>query len=465
MINDREPRRSLLSCLPSVHVMQRQPRIQDLLSRYDRRRLDAIIRKVLNDARARIRHPNYVLDKTSIKIEDLTDKVVANLDIEDHRLDKLLINASGILFHPGASNWNAGTTARRASELALRLAPFPKTDRISRLLCELTGAEDALVTHSIPAAFLLAVQSYASGKEVIINRNQLGLIDAPYNDGPVDPVSICKLAGSKLVEVGATNKTGVSDYRSAIRDQTALVAYIRPSTYALRGFTAESGLEEILEAGVATNTTVLYLAGDTTLRPLISAGYRSSCSVSEAVRFGAPLIISASGGLIGGPPCGLLFGSRRILEGIRKHGLWPTMQAAWHVRAGLEARLTEMAQGSHDFEGHPTEGMLTASKKEIGIRARALLNQLSTRKRLRGAFSIVERPTYLTTYRLPNDSIASFSVSVRPDGALTEDLARYWACSTPSLLVNYDRSQLLIDIRGVGENQMTTVSETINNYL
>ena len=459
-----EELRPLLARLPSVHVLQRQPGIRELRGRYEDRRIDAVIGKVLREARNRIRYQPHAAEKTRLHPQDLAERVVAHLESESGSLDGVLINASGILFHPGTRNRYVGATARRASELALIFAAYEEKGRIARLLRELTGAEDALVARSVPAAFLLAVQSIAKGEEVVINRSHLGLIDAPYDDRPVDPVSFCELAGARVVETGATNKTRLSDYRSAVSNQTALITCIRPSTYTLQGFTEQAGLEEIVRTGEETGTTVLYLAGDTTLRPVASAAYRPACSVAEALRFGTPLIILAGGGLIGGPPCGLLVGRRHVLARIRGHGQWPAMQASRHVRAGLEARLTELSDSPCDLDSHPAVHMLTASRDEVGTRARALVDRLSNNGRFRASCAVVERPAYLTPYQLPRDSMASFAVSVHPEGARSEDLAGKavrWARGTPSLLVDYGPDRLLIDMLGVEKCRIPDVARIV----
>ena len=457
----REDLRLLLARLPSVHALQRQSGIRALRDRFEDRQIDTAIRKVLRDTRDRLRFRPQEAEACQsawLAPGTLAEGVAALLESEVRPADGDLINASGILFHPLTRDRYAGTAARRASKLALTLAAFEDTGRTARLLRELTGAEDALVARSVSAAFLLAVRSLAEGAEVVINRGQSGLIDAPYDRRPVNPVAVCQFAGARVVETGATNKTRLSDYLSVVRDRTALIVTARPSTYALRGFTEEAGQEEIVRAGADSGATVLHLAGDTTLRPVPSAAYPSACSVAEAVRCGTPLIVMAGGGLIGGPPCGLLIGSRRVIARMRRHGLWPSVQASRHVRAGLEARLAELADSPCDLECHPAAHMLAASRDEVGARARQLLDRLSENGRHHAACSVIEGQAHLTTYRLPGDGMASFAVSVRPAGMRPEDLARRWLKGTPALLVDCCRDGIRIDMRGVEKCRIPDVA-------
>ena len=464
----REDLRLLLARLPSVHALQRQSGIRALRDRFEDRQIDTAIRRVLRDTRDRLRfrpHEAEACQSAWLAPGTLAEGVAALLEDEVRPADGGLINASGILFHPLTRDRYAGTAARRASKLALTLAAYEDTGRTARLLRELTGAEDALVARSVSAAFLLAVRSLAEGAEVVINRGQSGLIDAPYDGRPVNPVAACQFAGARVVETGATNKTRLSDYLSVVGDRTALIVTARPSTYALRGFTEEAGQEEIVRAGADSGATVLHLAGDTTLRPVPSAAYPSACSVAEAVRCNTPLIVTAGGGLIGGPACGLLIGSRHIIARIRKHSLWPAVQASRHVQAGLEARLAELADGPCDLENHPAAHMLAASREEVGARARQLLGRLSESGRHRAACSLVEGQAHLTTYRLPGDGMPSFAVSVRPAGVRSEELARRWLKGTPALLVDCCRDRIRIDLRGVEKRRVPDVARIVRSDL
>lgn len=462
----RDGLRLRLARLPSVQVLQRQAAIQALRGRYEDREIDAAIREVLRGARDGIRFRPHGEEVVPLEPRDLADRVVETLERASRSRQGESINASGILFHPRTRDQNAGTAARRAADLSLTLAAYEENGRIARLLRKLTGAEDALVARSVPEAFLLAVQALARDREVVIARSQLGLTGTPCDDRLVDPVSVCALAGAGVVETGATNRTRLSDYRSAMGARTALIASVRPSSYSLRGFTEETGLEEIARAGEESGTPVLHLAGETTLRPV---GYGAdeparaiaACSVAEAIGFGTPLVIAAGGGVVGGPPCGLLVGSRHVIERLREHETWSALQASRHARAGLEARLAELAGGRSEFDHHPAAHALTASREEVGARARTLVDLLSKQGLPGLECTVVEKTFYLTTYRLPDESMPGFAVSVRGDRTGPEALAVRWAKESPALLVEYDRDRISIHMRGVKKDRIPEVARIV----
>lgn len=462
-----EDLRLLLARLPSVAAMQRDARVKALRDRYEDRRIDAAIREVLRDARERIRFRPRDVEGDGLGPEGFAVRVGARLEREARAADGDPINGSGILFHPAARGGFAGTAAGRASRLALAHAAFEEDGdgRVSGLLRKLTGAEDGLVCRSVAAALLLAVRSLAEGAEVVFGRNQLGLIDAPYDERPVDPVALCGLAGARLVETGATNKTRLSDYRRVLGARTALIVTARPSTCATQGFTEETAPEEIVRAGAESGAAVLHMAGDTTLRPVSSAPSPAARSVAEALRYGTPLIIAAGGGLIGGPPCGLLIGERGAIARMRGHGTWAAAQASRHVKAGLEARLAELAGVECDLARHPAGHMLAPSREEVGDRARRLLERLSEDGRFRAECTVVEARAYLSAYRLPAEGLPSYAVSIRAPGVRSDDLADRWFRGTPPLLVHCGRDRVRIDMRGVEKNRIPDVARIVRTGL
>lgn len=451
--------------LPSVRLVQGESRIEALRGRFEDGQIDAAIRKVLRDARDRIRLRPQETEENGFAPERFAERAAARLEDEAHSAGGVLINASGIVFHPLAREPYAGTAAGSASRLALTLAAYEEDGRTAGLVRDLTGAEDVLVCRSVADAFLLAVRALAGRAEVIIGRSQAGLIDAPYEDRPVNPVSLCALAGATMIETGATNKSRLSDYGRAMGDRTALIVTARPSTCALRGFTEEAALEEIVRAGAESGATVLHLAGDTTLRPVSSAPFAARRSVTDAVRSGTPLIIAAGGGLIGGPPCGLLIGTRQVIARMKAHGTWPAAQASRHVRAGFDARLAELAESSCDLACHPAAHMLAAAEEDVDARARQLFDRLAEDGRLRAACDVVESRAYLTAYRLPADGLPGYAVSIRPPGGDPGGLADRWLKGTPPLLVDCGLDRIRIDMRGVERNHIADVSHIVRSGL
>ena len=451
----RKELNSIFSRLPSVHLLQKQPIIKDLKCFYEDQKIDYTIRKVLQNNRAKLLyHPN-ILD--TCNINQITEEIIAYLDDENPEPNGRIINATDVLFNPRASKSCLSEVERQASELELRVGTYHDNDQNTQLIRKLTGGEDSLVVDSVQNALLLATRAIAKDKDILINRHQLGLIDAPYEEKPVDPISICELAGARVVEVGTTNKVRISDYESNINCSTALIAIIRPSTYSVEGFTQDVGLEEIINNSFKPDTTILYMPGDTTLRHTPLAMFSAPYSVSEAIRYGIQLVIIPGGGLIGGPPCGILVGNRQIMKQIKENQYCSAMQASPHIRAALESRLRDLVSCQSDLQNHSANYILNVTPKDVEIRAQELLDSLSGIEKQDVSRVILEKPMYLTPYRLPQDRMFGLAVSIRTKKLRPKDVAMRWISGDPPLLVDYNQDELLIQMRGLAKKDLPKV--------
>ena len=155
-----------------------------------------------------------------------------------------VINATGTVLHTGLGRAPLGPLARLAATAALGgycqlefdLPGGRRGDRqehVRDLLALLTGAAAAHVVNNCAGATVLALQALAQGREVIISRGELVEIGGSFR-----VPEIMQAAGTRLVEVGATNKTHLRDYRAAITEQTALILRVHQSNFEQRGFVA-----------------------------------------------------------------------------------------------------------------------------------------------------------------------------------------------------------------------------------
>ena len=87
---------------------------------------------------------------------------------------------------------------------------------------------------------LLILTALAQGGETIISRGELVEIGGDFRVPDVMAQS-----GTRLMEVGTTNKTRLADYRRAITENTRLVMRVHPSNYRIVGFTSTPAISEL----------------------------------------------------------------------------------------------------------------------------------------------------------------------------------------------------------------------------
>src|SRR3989454_10012605 len=235
-----------LRLLPSVDELLQSARGQQLVRRYSRSMTVQAVRASISQARA------HILQGTSCPSSDEI------LTVAEHFLDKSqrpnlqpVINATGVILNTNLGRSPLSQEALQAvqrvaggyTNLEYELEAGERGSRhahVSTLLCELTGAEAALVTNNNAAAVLLALTALAAGREVIISRGQLVEIGGGFR-----VPDVMRQSGCQLVEVGTTNRTRLSDYQAAINDRTAMLLTVHPSNFQITGFTESTPVDAL----------------------------------------------------------------------------------------------------------------------------------------------------------------------------------------------------------------------------
>src|SRR6185436_3119721 len=170
-----------------------------------------------------------------------------------------VINATGVIIHTNlgraplsaSARYQATATAAGYANLEYDLEAGARGHRhvhAERLLCELTGAEAALVANNNAAATLLVLAALAVGREVIVSRGELVEIGGGFR-----VPDVMSQSGAVLREVGTTNKTRAADYAAAIGDKTALILRVHPSNFRIEGFTERPALSDLVDVGRKLN--------------------------------------------------------------------------------------------------------------------------------------------------------------------------------------------------------------------
>lgn len=292
-----------------------------------------------------------------------------------------VVNATGVILHTNLGRSALAPEAARAvaevgaayTDLELDLASGQRgqrLDRIEALLCLLSGAEAALAVNNNAAAVLLALDSLARGREVVVSRGELVEIGGSFR-----VPEILERAGVRLVEVGTTNRTHPRDYEAAIGPETGALLKVHRSNFEQRGFVAEVTLPELVRLGRAGGVPVVEDLGSGTLVDLRPQGLPAESFAPARVASGADLVCFSGDKLLGGPQAGLLLGRRETLAKLRSSPLARALRldkqslAAldWTLRAYLDGRVHEL----------PTLRMLQEKPASIAQRAKRLAERLT----------------------------------------------------------------------------------------
>jgi L-seryl-tRNA(Ser) seleniumtransferase len=464
---------SLLRALPSVDALLRTETAQALRDAFGVEHLTAVARAITEELRADIQSQATYEggDNGALTKSELLSEAARRLELALRRETttnlRRVINASGVILHTNLGRAPLSQAARQAlMNEAARYCTLEydvqtgargrRGARVEQLLAQLTGAEDAVVVNNCAAAALLVLTALARDGETIVSRGELVEIGGDFRVPDVMTQS-----GTRLVEVGTTNRTRLSDYRQALTEQTRLVMRVHPSNYRIVGFTSAPTLSELAMLAHEAGLALYEDAGSGALVDLRPYGLEGEPLIRESVANGADLVSFSGDKLLGAAQAGLIVGRSELVKQLRKHPLYRALRADKLALAALEATLDAHRRGA-SFTEIPTLRMLALTAAEIEQRASALLQQLQERSpsnSLRceitegvsaiggGAAPLVHPPTKLL----------SLSHATLSADALEELLRR----SAPPIIARISEDKVLLDLRTVAPDEEAELLEAL----
>ena len=332
-------------------------------------RLTHVARDILNSARTAIRR-----SETAPAREELVAAVRARLAEARAPYLREVINATGVIVHTNLGRAPLSeraieqvvAVARGYSNLEFDLAAGARGSRlvgVRQALCDLTGAEDAVVVNNNAAAVLLTLAALAAGREVIVSRGELVEIGGGFRIPEV-----LEQSGARLVEVGTTNKTHLHDYELAITPETVAILSVHPSNFRIVGFTESPPLARIASVAHVTGVYHIHDIGSGALFDTERWGLTHEPTARESLAAGVDIICFSADKLLGGPQAGVILGSRALLARIERHPLMRAVRSDKLTLAALEATLQQHLAGiaARDI---PVARMIAAPLESLRARA------------------------------------------------------------------------------------------------
>ncbi|HLI70887.1 MAG TPA: L-seryl-tRNA(Sec) selenium transferase [Ktedonobacteraceae bacterium] len=441
-----------LRLLPSINELLQSSTGQQLIATYTRRPVLRALRASLDEARSAIR-----AGQPCPAAGTLLDTARALLQREQRSSLQSVINATGVIINTNLGRAPLSQAALEAvrqvaggySNLEYELEAGERGSRhvhVAALLRELTGAEAALVTNNNAAAVLLALCTLAAGREVIISRGQLVEIGGGFR-----VPDVMRQSGCKLVEVGTTNRTRLSDYEMAITENTALLLVVHPSNFRISGFTEATPLHEIVELARQRSLPVMEDLGSGCLLPCEQYHLAHEPMPQESLADGADVVCFSGDKLLGGPQAGILLGKTDIIQRIARHPLMRALRIDKMTLAALEATLRHYQRGEATIH-IPIWRMIAASDNQLAQRAGTWAERL----RAHGIHVRVQRgESTIGGGSLPGETLPTtlLSLDAAHCALPLEELARRLRLRPVPIIARISRDTLLLDPRTVLEEQ------------
>jgi L-seryl-tRNA(Ser) seleniumtransferase len=440
--------------LPAVGTLLARADVQHLAEHSPRALVTDAIRAALDRARV---DPALVPGDN----DGWFDLIRAELERREQTSLRPVFNATGVILHtnlgraplPRVALDAIARTATGASNLEYDLGEGQRGSRYAHcasLLCELTGAEDALVVNNGAAALVLALNTLADGREAIVSRGELIEIGGSFR-----VPDIMAKSGSVLREVGTTNRTHLEDYRRAIGSRTGAIVKVHRSNFELRGFVAEASVRELAPMAREATLPLVMDLGSGLLLSLEAHGLRGEPTVGDAVRDGATIVVMSGDKLLGGPQAGILVGTRQAVEACRRNPLTRALRVDKLTLAALEATLALYRDPDRAVREIPVLAMLTASPEWVEARAKAVAAML----RESGIpCEVVPSEAAVGGGAFPTARLASSAVALHGKGT---DLERKLRTARDAIIGRIVDDRMLLDLRSSMPDQDRAFADAI----
>ncbi len=330
---------------------------------------------------------------------------------------------------------------------------------VEDVICDLTGAEAALVVNNNAAAVFIALETLARGKEVIVSRGQLVEIGGSFRIP-----DIMAKSGACLVEVGATNRTHLYDYERAITEYTALLLRVHTSNFRVIGFTSEVSAEEMVGLGHRQNIPVMEDLGSGSFIDISRFGLPGEPTVQSVLNSGVDVVTFSGDKLLGGPQAGIIVGKKVHIDQIKKNPLNRALRIDKFTLASLESTLRSYYDIQKALEEVPTLKMIGESPAVIKKRAQKFLRK--TRKQIAPWCSchVVQTKSKVGGGALPEYSLDSWAIEMELFDCKINDFERDLRVLDIPVIGRIENDRYLLDFRTVQDHEVDELAALVNAY-
>ena len=417
--------------IPSVDRLLNARTLQPLVAQHGRTRVAATLRLHLEGLRRAALAAG--LQRADLAEEAIVAAAAAQLAAATRPSLRPVFNLSGTVLHtnlgrallPDEAVRAVGSALSAPVNLEFDLQSGRRGERdtlVEKPLCELSGAQAALVVNNNAAAVLLMLSVLAQRREVLVSRGELIEIGGAFR-----LPDIMRRAGAKLVEVGTTNRTHLADYQQALSPRSALLMKVHTSNYAISGFTSSVSLVELVKLGRTRGVAVAVDLGSGSLVDLRRWGLPYEPTVREAIAAGADLVSVSGDKLLGGPQAGLIVGRADLIAKLRKDPLKRALRVSKLTLAALEAVLELYRAPELLAERLPTLRLLTRPAAQMQTQAERLRPLLQ--RSLGDAYEVTDAPmlSQIGSGALPVEQLPSHGLAIRAVKARRASLTRLQA--------------------------------------
>jgi L-seryl-tRNA(Ser) seleniumtransferase len=465
---EKTPQTSLRQ-VPSVDQLLRTDTARELRELVGIRKLTNIARSVTAEIRSLIRTNPDALTNNGGSAEALLAEAIKRMRASVHREDQAgirpVINATGVLLHTNLGRAPLSQAALEAIVAAGRYCSVEydlesgmrggRAARVESLLKDICGAEDALVVNNCAAAALLILTVLAGAGETIVSRGELVEIGGDFRVPDVMASS-----GTRMVEVGTTNRTHLEDYKRAITANTRLIMRVHPSNYRIVGFVSSPERSELSLLAHEAGLPIYEDAGAGQLGDLGKYGINDEPFVHQLVEAGVDVVSFSGDKLLGSAQAGLIAGKRTIINRLRKHPLYRALRSDKLRLAALEATLVSHQKDLAHAEV-PVIQMLSLTADDLQQRARTLIEAAKPTKQLKLELQAGE--STIGGGAGPTSVFPTTLIAITYPGKSAQEIEHQLRSASPAIISRISEGKVLLDLRTVFPEELPQILKALND--
>ena len=407
--------------------------------------------------------------KLKLERNEIVDEILGEIDRLAKPSMKNIINGTGVVLHTGFGRAplskkviaNAAKTLEGYVNLEFDLDSGKRGERqnhINEMLSAICGSEKSLIVNNNAAAVLIALNTFAEGKDVIVSRGQEVEIGGSFRIPDVVRKSHCN-----LVEVGTTNRTHLIDYEKAITKNTGAILWAHTSNYVVQGFTKEVSLIELAALAKKKRIPLVADLGSGALVNMVKMGLPSEELVADVVKAGADIITFSGDKLLGGPQSGLIVGKKKFVTGIHKNALYRTYRCDKWTIALMEETLRTYASDEKVSGDNLSIKLLTISQNTLLKRGAKILTDIPKKKIKDLGISLVGSKVEAGSGSLPVKTIPSAALQFKPKTMSVSKLSKAFRTGNTTVVGYTKGNTFYIDLKAVLSNQVSRLIQAIQD--
>ena len=470
-MNITENQQTLLRMLPGVDHILEIVKTDTFFDNVPKSVMVRSIRFVVENLRSIILDTQQSLTETELSNPEILNKIKESVrKMMTPNLIRI-VNATGVVVHTNLGRSllaedaieNLLTIASRYSNLEFDLSKGSRGSRYSiveDILCEISGAESAMVVNNNAGAVFLALESIAKGKKVIVSRGELVEIGGSFRIPDVMAKS-----GGILKEVGTTNRTHLKDYENAIEHDTALLLKVHTSNYSIVGFTADVSLESLVDLGAKYKIPVMEDLGSGTFVDFSKYGLLKEPTVQESVKAGADIVTFSGDKLLGGPQAGIIVGKNNLVEKIKKNPINRALRIDKLTLAALESTLRHYRNIDREMGAIPTLRLMTLPLDHIESNAKRLFKMLKNIKDPKLSINLIDIFSRPGGGSLPLLKLPSKGVGIKVEGISANAVEKQMRDNECPIIGRIEEDLFIMDLRTILDDELELIERAFKHML